>query len=284
VALTPPGSAVRGMLAEVGVRGVVLSALWVVAAAIGVPLLLASPQMPWALARADAALGAGRPVTAAARYERLVDAAPSLATRRAARERLALLYATQLGDVVRARRTLDDLLAEGGLSPAEEADLLERVAELLIEEDQPEGAAARYEAAAMADPSSARRAPRLLRAAQVLAAARRDRQAELLYRRIARDHPAWSGHASLGRARLLLRRGKVERALSQFEATLSLTYDPDVAAVARLGRATCLERLGDVESALEELEEVEVLTDELREERAGTLRQRQRPVVPSAER
>ena len=277
MAPSPPGSAVRGMLAEVGVRGVLLSALWVVAAAIGVPLLLSSPQMPWALARADAALGAGRPVTAAARYERLVDAAPSLATRRAARERLALLYATQLGDVVRARRTLDDLLAEGGWSPAEEADLLD-------EEEQPEGAAARYEAAAMADPSSARRAPRLLRAAQVLAAARRDRQAELLYRRIARDHPAWSGHASLGRARLLLRRGKVERALAQFEATLSLSYDPDVAAVARLGRATCLERLGDVESALEELEEVEVLTDELREERAGTLRQRQRPVVPSAER
>ena len=44
MAPSPPGSAVRGMLAEVGVRGVLLSALWVVAfLAGGVYALVESP-------------------------------------------------------------------------------------------------------------------------------------------------------------------------------------------------------------------------------------------------
>lgn len=255
-------------------RGGRLAALLVVLSTLGA-VGAVHPAAPWAAYRADVALGSGHPGLAAQRYEAILRVRSDPAVQRRVRQRLAHVYATQLDRPIEARRHLDALLALPGLDGAERSELLARVGELLLVEGHPEGAATRIEAAAHAHEGPLR-APYLLRAADILAGSGRMAAAETLYRRVARDHAAWQGHATLGMAQLALRKGQPGRALGRFESALAHTYDPDVAEVARLGRTICLERLGDLDSALAELEEVDGLSETAREARAESMRRRHR--------
>lgn len=231
------------------------------------------PAAPWALQVADSSLGAGRPDQAVLRYDAIARINPDAELRTLARRRAALVYATQLMQPDQARHQLEGLLAVTG-APEPRAELLESIGELLLEEGTPEGAAARFQGAAKAAPESPRAGERLLRAGRTLAHARRDKQADALLRRVGRDHPELAGHAELERANLKLRRGRIEQALTRFEAAIASTYDPDVLSVARLGRTTCLERLGDLDSALAELEEIDDLDDSVRGQREASMRSR----------
>jgi tetratricopeptide (TPR) repeat protein len=274
----PPLSVHRGPLRAlhrfIGVGRVVGGVLLVCAiaglTAWGVP----HPAAPWALQWADAYVGSGRPDKAVAAYVRIADVHLSMEVRRTARLRASLVYATQLGRPDQARVQLEELVAVTG-APDSRAELLQSIGELLLEEDQAPGAAARFEAAAKASPNHALAGRRMLCAGNVLVAARRDRQADALLRQVGSEYPALKGEADLGRAQLKLRKGNIEQALNLFEGALTHTYDADVASVARLGRTICLERLGDLDSALAELEDVDLLSHEIVQERAGALRSRQ---------
>jgi len=255
------GPALAGVAAVAGAVGLL---------AVGVP----HPAAPWALSYADAALSSGRPEQAVLRYQATATRHPSAAIRREARRRAALVYATQLMRPADARHQLEALLATTG-EPEARAALLESIGELLLEEGEPAGAAARFQGAAAAAPASHRAGRRLLRAAYTLADARRDKQASAMFRRVLRDHPALKGEAELAWGNLNLRRGRVEQALTRYEAAIASTYDPNVLDVARLGRTTCLERLGDLDSALAALEEVHDLSDDVREQREASMRSRQ---------
>jgi tetratricopeptide (TPR) repeat protein len=257
----------------VGFGPVLGGALALAAFAGGLTWGVPHPAAPWALQYADAALGAGRPDQAVQMYDGIAQAHPDPTVRTEARHRAALVYATQLMRPDEARRQLEALLAVTG-APGPRGDLLESIGELLLEEGQPEGAAARFQGAATANPAGPQAGERLLRAGRTLAASRRDKQAEAVLRRVVRDHPQLKGHAELARANLKLRRGKIEQALTRFEAAIGSTYDPDVLSVARLGRTTCLERLGDLDSALAELEEIDDIDDQIRGEREASLRSR----------
>jgi len=256
------GALVGGLLACVGA---VVVAVWAVP----------HPMAPWALTVADQALGAGRPGRAVAAYEAITVHHPSIAVRNEAHRRAALVYSSQLGRPTEARRHLEEVLATTG-APVARVALLEQLGELLLDEGQSVGAAARFEAAAKALPGHPLAGQRLLRAAQVLADHRRDRQAVALYRRVERDYPVFGGASLVGRAQLRLRRGQVERALTLFERTIDRTYDPDLLEVAKLGRTVCLERLGDLDSALAELEGVDLLPESIRDDWVDAL-ERRRP-------
>jgi len=235
---------------------------------------LPHPGAPWALTVADHALGAGHPVQAIGAYEAIARTHTSLEVRNDAHRRAALIYSSQLGRPTEARRHLEAVLAVTG-APEARVPLLEQLGEVLLDEGQPAGAAARFESAARTMPHHPLAGQRLLRAAAVLADNRRDRQAVRLYREVEREHPAFAGASYVGRAQLRLRKGQVERALTLFETSLDLTYDPSLVEVAKLGRTVCLERLGDLDSALAELEDVD-LPDPIRAERVDAL-QRRRP-------
>jgi len=257
----------------VGLGGPSLAGLAVAAGVTAAAWGLPHPAAPWALTLADHNLGAGRPGAAVAAYEAVAAHNPSVEVRNEAHRRAALVYGSQLDRPAAARRHLQAVLAATG-APAARAELLEQLGELLLDEGQPVGAAARFEMAAEALPHHPRSGQLLLRAAQVLADHRRDRQAVLLYRRVQRDHPAFGGASMVGRAQVRLRKGQIERALTLFEQAVDHTYDPDLVEVARLGRTVCLERLGDLDSALAQLEEVDLLPDDIRAERVGKLRRR----------
>ena len=231
------------------------------------------PKAPWALAYADSALGQGRPDRAVQMYRAIADRNPRRDLRRQAQRRAALVYATHLMQPTTARLELQSLLTTTPEGP-ERAEILEFIGELLLHEGKPEGAATRFQAAASADPTSPHAGMRLLRAGRTLAQARRDKHADGLLRKVAREHPALRGHAELARAEVKLRRGQIEQALVRFEAAIAATYDPDVLSVARLGRTTCLERLGDLDSALAELEAIDDLDEDVRDKRGASMRSR----------
>lgn len=226
---------------------------WSAALTCAVALAWMSPWSPGALHWADLAMGLGRPEVAAAHYDRAARWSPFRGVRTRALARGAMIAAVELGDSVRARRQLERL-ARTVAAPAEQAEVKERIASLLLDERQPLEAARLLREAhdtCRACPEAPRR---LLRAADLLSDFDVEDQALALYAQVLGRHPAQRSRANLGRAEILLARGETLEALHLFEDAASHTFDPDLAAVARLGATTCLERLGNLDEALAQLD------------------------------
>lgn len=267
----PTPARLMAVVLPIHARGALAGLL--LAAAIGLAAL--TPVSPLAIGQADAALGRGDAVGAAARYDAVAAWNPVRSVRRLALRRSATVWSVELGDREAARVRLERL-ARSGIDGAELADTREEIGNLLLDDGQLAEAARLLAAAADADPTSPDAADRLIRAAQTLDEAGDRKGADAAWDRVADRWPERRSRAELGRAEARLASGDVESALEQYRAALKHAEDPQLAAVANLGAATCLERLGDLDQALAAIDAAD-LPDDVRASRARALSDRHEP-------
>ncbi|MBX2797259.1 MAG: hypothetical protein KTR31_06325 [Myxococcales bacterium] len=231
------------------------------------------PASPIALWRGDVAMGNGRPLAAVAAYDAVGTAHPAAAVRAEALRRSALVWAIELDRPDEARLRYEWLLPLP-MEHAQRADVLDHLGRLLVDEARFSEAAQRLRESHDLNPEAPRAADRLVRAAQAAAAAGQAKEAERIWRRLARKHPALAARAHLGRGHLRLQRGDAVGALALYELAEDSSFDPDVASVASLGVATCLERLGDLDNALLQLDDAD-LPSRIRAQRRSSIRARE---------
>lgn len=250
-------------------------ALVLAVAAIGLVWLYMSPRSPMALWRADFAASFGHPVEAVRVYDRVAEVHRSEDVRNKALRRSIVLWSTELGDAEEALERTEKVL-ESGMSDVDRARWLALSAELAMDLDRPEDAAAHWRHAHDLDPQSPQAPLRLSLAGRAALVAGKPSLSEQIWKQLAKRHPAYSGNAHIERANLRLMRDDVQGARSFYERAAEESFDPDVATVARLGVATCLERLGELEQAVAELDRASGLPFEVRERRSAAILSRER--------
>jgi tetratricopeptide (TPR) repeat protein len=232
-----------------------------------------SPASPAALWRADVALGHGRALEATEIYDAIARSNPLQHIRAEALERAALTWSVELQDPSEARMRLELRLYQT-MPDDERADLLERIAQLLLLEGEQLDASRRFREAHDIAPFAPGGSERLAKAARAAASAGDLDLSARLWRRLGQTHPEDLARSELGLANVSLSRGDVEGALESYENSADHAFDADVASVASLGAATCLERLGNLDQALAELDEAD-LPDAVRESRAAQIKARE---------
>lgn len=254
--------------------GVVPRVLGWSSVAIGVALFLwTSPVSPVALWRADVMLGHGSPIEAIGLYDAIAATNPLPWVRAAALERSALTWSVELGQPSEARERLERRLNQH-MSSAEQADVLDRVGQLLLLEGQSLDAAVRLREAHDIAKDAPGASDRLARAARAAANGGDLDLSARMWRRMGQDHPEQLARSELGLANVALARGEVEEALASYEAAAKHAVDKNIVSVASLGAATCLERLGDLDQALAELDAAD-LPPEVHASRAAQIRARE---------
>jgi tetratricopeptide (TPR) repeat protein len=242
--------------------------------AIGVAIFLwTSPVSPVALWRADVLLGQGRAHDATALYDAIAATNPIPGVRARALDRSALTWSVELGQPTEARVRLEELLYHR-MSRAEQAEVLDRVGQLLLLEGQPLDAAVRLREAHDIAKELPTAPARLARAARAASLGNDLELSARMWRRMGQDHPSELARAELGLANVALTRGDVEEALASYQAAAAHAVDAEIASAARLGAATCLERLGDLDQALAALDSAD-LPPAVFESRAARIRARE---------
>jgi tetratricopeptide (TPR) repeat protein len=227
-----------------------------------------SPASPFAVAIADASLGAGSAQVAAARYDTIDQWNPFVGQRRQALRRSSAVWSIELGDPATARVRLEQL-ARTGLDPADLADVRDEIGAMLVDENQPAEAARLFREAYEANPTAPDAADRLIRTAQVLADAGNTDEAIAVWGDVSTRFPEERARSELGQAECALSGGKVQDALGLYQAAAEHSADTQLAAVAQLGAATCLERLGNLDEALAALDGADLPADVKQSRRAS---------------
>ncbi|MCB9679187.1 MAG: tetratricopeptide repeat protein [Alphaproteobacteria bacterium] len=232
--------------------------------------LLVTPASPLALGRADAMLGRGMPVDAVAHYEAIAVTSPFDSFKKYALRRAARVYELELDQPADARRVLQQLL-QLGVTPGEQSEVREQLAELYLAERDEQAAAHQYRLAYEAN----RERPALLaRSAELRAARGEIVRARNLWNQLLSEHPdTWGARANLGLGELALAQGHSAQALRPFQEAAK-SDEEHLAKAARLGLAACYERLGELDGAMAELDQAD-LPDDVRDRRKSALIERQ---------
>ncbi|MBT3217491.1 MAG: hypothetical protein HN348_00225 [Proteobacteria bacterium] len=254
----------RSHLGRLFAGSVLLGLLW---------SLWTSPYSPAAFSRADAALAAGQPLVAVARYDAIAQSSFFESQRRVALHRSANVWAVELANPEQAQMRLETLV-QMPLPQDELASVQASLAALWVEEREILSASQAFLEAFETAPTSPHAASRLINAARLSGEAGKPKMALELWTRLGFHFPDHGPLAAVGQGEIHLAEGDVQAALSLFEDASHTAINADLEAVARLGAATCLERLGNLDGALAEMDFIDLPEEVLLQRREG-IRHRQ---------